>query len=136
MARMEAAVFIGLLLGSLVSGQLYGLTSASAVFGCACLCTLLGFFFIFAFLKESIKNETDINGFCVRENPNRTKYSNSICNSKYFFILFRVNSKHYLIGITLSVYSVHAQNAERTMIAFRFGSLYSLWHRQCLFLVN
>ncbi|XP_031618143.1 uncharacterized protein LOC116337604 [Contarinia nasturtii] len=62
MARMEAAVFVGLLLGSLSSGRLYKLTSASVVFGCAALCTLLGLICVYFFVKESIKNQTEETG--------------------------------------------------------------------------
>lgn len=65
MARMEAAVFIGLLLGTLISGSLYEISSATVVFGFATVCTLAGLVVIYVFLKESIKNETDITGFWV-----------------------------------------------------------------------
>lgn len=65
MARMEAAVFIGLLLGALSSGRLYKLTSASVVFGCSTWCTLLGLMCVYQFVKESIKNETEETGRMV-----------------------------------------------------------------------
>lgn len=62
MARMEAAVFVGLLLGALSSGRLYKLTSASVVFGCSTLCTLIAFMCVYFFVKESIKNQTEETG--------------------------------------------------------------------------
>lgn len=67
MARMEAAVFVGLLLGSLGSGQLYKLASASVVFGCSTCCTLIGLICVYAFVKESIKNETEETGRWVNQ---------------------------------------------------------------------
>lgn len=65
MARMEAAVFVGLLCGALSSGHLYKLTSASFVFGCSALCTVLGLICVYMFVKESIKNETEETGRMV-----------------------------------------------------------------------
>lgn len=59
MARMEAAVFVGLLLGAICSGRLYQMTSASLVFGLSTLCTVSGLILVFFFVKESIKNETE-----------------------------------------------------------------------------
>lgn len=59
MARMEAAVFVGLLLGSLGGAHLYQLTSASVVFGTATFCTLIALLCVCFFVKESIKNQTE-----------------------------------------------------------------------------
>lgn len=59
MARMEAAVFVGLLLGSLSSGHLYKLFSASVVFGCSTFCTFIALMFVCFFVNESIKNQTE-----------------------------------------------------------------------------
>lgn len=67
MARMEAAVFVGLLLGALSSGNLYKLTSASWVFGLSTFCTLLGLICVYMFVKESIKNETEETGRMVNQ---------------------------------------------------------------------
>lgn len=60
MARMEAAVFVGLLTGSLLSGQLYKYASSSVVFGCSTWCTLIGLILVYTFVKESIKNQTEV----------------------------------------------------------------------------
>lgn len=59
MARMEAAVFVGLLLGSLSSGHVYKLFSASVVFGCSTFCTLIALICVCLFVKESIKSQTE-----------------------------------------------------------------------------
>lgn len=59
MARMEAAVFVGLLLGSLGGAHLYQLTSAAVVFGCGAFCTLIALLCVCFFVKESIKNQTE-----------------------------------------------------------------------------
>lgn len=67
MARMEAAVFMGLLFGALTCGNLYKLTSAWAVFGCSTICTFIGLVWIFLFVKESIKNETEQTSKMVSE---------------------------------------------------------------------
>lgn len=56
---MEAAVFVGLLLGALSSGRLLKISSASVVFGCSTMCTLSGLIWVVLYLKESIKNETE-----------------------------------------------------------------------------
>lgn len=70
MARMEAAVFMGLLFGALTCGPLYKLTSAWAVFGCSTICTFIALVWIFLFVKESIKNETEQTTKMVKDKLN------------------------------------------------------------------
>lgn len=54
MARMEAFVFIGLLLGSLTSIYLYKTTSASFVFVCAATSTFIALIYLYFFVEESL----------------------------------------------------------------------------------
>lgn len=56
MARMEAAVFVGLLLGSLSSAPIYQATSAAFVFACAAFSTLIGLSYLYFCVGESLKN--------------------------------------------------------------------------------
>lgn len=58
MARMEAAAFVGLLLGSLCCGPLYNATSASFVFFCAAVSTFCGLVLVYFFVQESIQCST------------------------------------------------------------------------------
>lgn len=55
---MEAAVFVGLLLGALSCGPLYNATSGSFVFSCAALCTFAGLVHIYFVVNESIQCST------------------------------------------------------------------------------
>lgn len=66
MARMEAVVFVGLLLGALSSIPLYSRTSAAVVFFCASLCNLCGLVYIYFFVRESIQSSTSDIDFWVR----------------------------------------------------------------------
>lgn len=52
-------VFVGLLMGSMSSGYLYQLTSASVVFGCSTFSAFLALICVYLFLKESNKNVTE-----------------------------------------------------------------------------
>lgn len=63
---MEAVVFIGLLVGSMSSGQLYLVTSASFVFGLATLSALIALICMYLFVDESVKNVTGITSSWVR----------------------------------------------------------------------
>lgn len=55
MARMEAAVFVGLLLGALSCSPLYNATSTSFVFSIAAISTFVGLVYVYFFVKESIQ---------------------------------------------------------------------------------
>lgn len=59
MVRVEAAVFVGLLIGSLSSPYLYNISSASVVFGCAALVTFIALIILYKYLVESIKCAMD-----------------------------------------------------------------------------
>lgn len=81
---MEAAVFMGLLFGALTCGNLYQLTSAWAVFLCSTICTFIALVWIFLFVKESIKNETE----------QTTKMVNTKFPTQQFQLLILFNKKY------------------------------------------
>lgn len=56
---MEAMVFVGLLMGSISSGYLYQLTSATVVFKCASFSAFVALICVYLFLEESNKNVTE-----------------------------------------------------------------------------
>lgn len=68
MVRMEAAVFVGLLLGSLGSPYLYEYTNGSStvVFLCAAIVTLIALLCVYKLLKESIKQVADDISYWVK----------------------------------------------------------------------
>lgn len=134
MARMEAAVFVGLLLGALSSGRLYTISSASVVFGCATICTLIGLACVYLFVKESIKNQTEETSRMVSTMVAGINASESIKQSKSY--ICRPNSRHFLSGNMLLIYFTLASNDENAMIAFLFGSSFLHWHQRCLFWVR
>lgn len=59
-------MFVGLLVGSMSSGQLYLVTSASFVFGLATLSALIALICMYLFVDESVKNVTGITSSWVR----------------------------------------------------------------------
>lgn len=63
---MEATVFVGLLLGSMSSGQLYLVTSSAFVFGLSTISSLLALLCVYMFVNESVKNVTGITSPWVR----------------------------------------------------------------------
>lgn len=137
MARMEAAVFVGLLLGSLSSGRLYKWTSASLVFGLATFCTLSGLVWVYCFVKESIKNETEERSRIVSLIPLIPSFQEPICasiekkqqnafmylmrqkqNKSIFFLNFRSNSKRFSNGVMLLICFIRASSDVNEMTVF------------------
>lgn len=55
MARLEAVVFVGLLLGALTSSHMYTYTSSTAVFACATVSVFIGFIYIWFCVQESLQ---------------------------------------------------------------------------------
>lgn len=55
MARMEAAVFLGLLIGALSCSYIYNYTSTSIVFAIAAISTGSALVFIYFYVNESIQ---------------------------------------------------------------------------------
>lgn len=55
MARIEAVVFVGLLLGALASNRMYAATSPTAIFICAATSIFIGLVYIWKYVKESLQ---------------------------------------------------------------------------------
>lgn len=71
MARMEAAVFCGLLLGALSCSYLYNMTSAAAVFFCAAVSSFIALLYLIFFIQESVQNISADVGKWVNERVKR-----------------------------------------------------------------
>lgn len=117
MAKMEAFVFVGLLLGSLCSIAIYTATSASTVFACAALSTFLGLVYLYFFVNESILEiSTEETTAYVSD-----QYLQRKIDVSYFILYFRINLRQFLKSGMCTIYSIPVSRKENVGIALLYG---------------
>lgn len=63
MALLEAAIYIGLVIGSFTSSYIYQVTNATFMFGLSTLATFLALVYVVVFVKESVREEINMSKY-------------------------------------------------------------------------
>lgn len=104
MSFQEAALFIGILLGSLSSSYIYRWTSATTLFAISATFAMIAVLYIVFSVEESVQNTPLSDGKMVWQSD---EYSSPL---NHTITYFRNSSVHYLMLHLWQTYSRHASS--------------------------
>lgn len=119
MAFLEAALFIGILLGSLSSSYIYRWTSATILFAIAAMFALIAVLYIMFFVEESVHNTNISSGKMVRSIRSYILFCSS--DSHYTNMYYRNSSEPCLMSHWCQICSTLASSDAKTWTELSFS---------------